>query len=595
MYTTDKQLSDRIYEMELSELRRLAEECLTAVSSQCTDVKRFHSYYDGKVLVEVSVSLGEDGLPIKEWRLPPFMRNICYENIESIVDTSIPSPVIRAKYSRDQTLAKSAEALCMLFRDESQRVLENDNAERIASIEGSVGYLIEWDAQREKPKITVLNTDFIVPQRGIWTDLEDMDYFFLRIPVSKSFVYKQYGIDVKDESEEDSKIGAENSMDTGNVTLWHCFWKSRENVVGLRSWVNDVELENRKNYYARIDDDGNPAKERIFNIGLMEQGIVAEVAVPHYNPNVYPVVWRKNVSKGKDFYGYSDVELIIQNQNTINRIYTRAYERLLRSGDILALPESANIKLRESDQVIYMTIQEKTGTNVITLSGDISELSNAAEMTYQHSRQMLGINDSYQGRRDSTATSGIAKQENAARTENRLSSRRDMKNAAFSKIYERIFKLYLAFSEDVIPTASDVFASSDTSDFSKYDYLEYKGNGTFTYNDNFEFDIDASLPLSHNIRQRWQEVEAQMSLGRLGDPAAFETRVIYWRLLLRLDYPDAGYMLKLLDEERARNEAAAQAQNQLPPMSDEQRDIIGAAPTENIMATPPDELQKAII
>ena len=49
------------------------------------------------------------------------------------------------------------------------------------------------------------------------------------------------------------------------------------------------------------------------------------------------------------------------------------------------------------------------------------------DKTYEHARQTIGITDSYQGRRDTTAVSGKAKEFAASQSAGRLESKRTMK------------------------------------------------------------------------------------------------------------------------------------------------------------------------
>lgn len=75
---------------------------------------------------------------------------------------------------------------------------------------------------------------------------------------------------------------------------------------------------------------------------------------------------------------------------------------------------------------------EKAMIDSIDMDGDISQDAAYLEQVYQESRQLIGITDSFQGRSDSTATSGKAKEFAAAQSAGRLESKRVMRDAAYA-------------------------------------------------------------------------------------------------------------------------------------------------------------------
>lgn len=73
---------------------------------------------------------------------------------------------------------------------------------------------------------------------------------------------------------------------------------------------------------------------------------------------------------------------------------------------------------------------------------------------YEEARQVIGITDSFQGRKDTTATSGTAKEFSAAQAAGRLESKRVMKDAAYAALFEAMFKFKLAYADEPRPVVS---------------------------------------------------------------------------------------------------------------------------------------------
>ncbi|MBP3413145.1 MAG: hypothetical protein J6K89_07780, partial [Oscillospiraceae bacterium] len=119
--------------------------------------------------------------------------NITAENIDAIIDSSIPMPKVVALRKQDEPLARKIENM---LRNELERLpIEtiNDKAERTAKKQGAVGLLPEWDSSLRthntvgENTLRVIHPRKIVPQDGV-EDLEDMDYYFVRIPMTRKAI-----------------------------------------------------------------------------------------------------------------------------------------------------------------------------------------------------------------------------------------------------------------------------------------------------------------------------------------------------------------------------------------------------------------------
>jgi hypothetical protein len=187
----------------------------------------------------------------------------------------------------------------------------------------------------------------------------------------------------------------------------------------------------------------------------------------------------------------------------------------------------------------------------ISLQPDISKNLHYAEEQYQRARQLLGITDSYQGRADSTATSGKAKEFAAKQSAGRLESKRVMKNSCFAQLFEVMAKFIIAYTDE--PRAMIVKSSAGETRydvFCKYDYLCRDASGELYYNLDFLFATDAAATLAANREAMWQETRKNLKDGALGNPTDVGTLIMFWKIMEGLHYPGADAVRKSLEERR---------------------------------------------
>lgn len=289
---------------------------------------------------------------------------------------------------------------------------------------------------------------------------------------------------------------------------------------------------------------------------------VARERIPHYKPRVYPLILQKNVSVFGKLLGDSDCDKIEDQQNTINRLEQKIVDRILKAGSRVSLPPQANITIDPEDNEVWRLdgMDAKNYLGVYNFSGDLSNEMAYLGQVYQESRNILGITDSYQGRQDTTATSGKAKQFAAQQSAGRMASRRVMKNAAYAKIFEMIFKLQLAYCDEPRPVFfKDDKGNIQYEEFNKFDFLRKDEQGNWNWNTDFIFSVDDSGGLAGNRGALWQEVTAQLQAGAMGNPQEVDTLIDYWSAMEDLHYPYAGQMRQRL-QQRKQQAAAAQMQ-----------------------------------
>ena len=189
----------------------------------------------------------------------PHVRNICAELIEAQTDSNIPQPKVTARRKKDEMKAKLIEDMLRNELDRMPFEQLNDMMERTVPIQGGAAFLVEWDnTQRThftigELAVSTLHPKQIVPQDGVYTGVEDMDYIILKIPQTKEYIRRKYGVSVADESEREPDVKGTGDTSTADdlVTQFIAYYRNDKGGIGLYSWVNDTELEDLDDYQAR--------------------------------------------------------------------------------------------------------------------------------------------------------------------------------------------------------------------------------------------------------------------------------------------------------------------------------------------------------
>lgn len=594
----------------------------------------------------------------------PHVRNICTEIIEAEIDSAIPQPKVTARRKKDETKAKLIEDMIRNELDRMPFEEINDIQERTVPIQGGSFYLLEWDNTKRthttvgELSCTPLHPKKVIPQDGIFTSVEDMDYIILKLPQTKEYIRRRYGVDVKDESEAEPDIrGDDESTADDLVTQYVAYYRNDTGGIGLYSWVGDTQLEDLDDYQARrlrrcamcgaaeqeglteLEEptlDGNMPGEPGFESdplsfgfaepvpltqgGLLEtgkpnvrqerrkkkacpycggdkweesredvellytpvlrsdgteipgavmilnekgEGELKPTEIPFYKPNIFPVFLQRNVSLYGSLLGDSDIDKIADQQNTINRLEAKIIEKLVASGSYITLPDDVSIKVDTDDMKVIRpgTPAAMSMIGVYNMEGNISQDMAYLEQVYQEARQIIGITDSYQGRQDSTATSGKAKEFAAAQSAGRLESKRRMKDFAYSQLFEAMFKYKLAYADEPRPVVTeDVHGNRVYEEFNRYDFLEQDAAGEWYWNDQFLFSCDSTAPLAANRGAMWQDTLNNLQTGAYGDPSQIQTLLLYWTKMENLHYPGASETKRYLEEELQRQQQIQAAQ-----------------------------------
>lgn len=296
-----------------------------------------------------------------------------------------------------------------------------------------------------------------------------------------------------------------------------------------------------------------------------EMPVMEPTKIPFYKPNIMPLVLRKNVSINGQLLGNSDVDAVTDQQNNIKKYNTKIDEKLQKGGSIVVLPKALQIENTDEEMKIVRVADpaQKAQIDVIPLQGDVNRDMELLESNYQWARQTIGITDSFQGRKDPTATSGKAKEFAASQSAGRLESKRVMKQAAYADIFEVMFKLMLAYADEPRSyRAKDKLGNEVYRVFNRYDFLEQDAAGEWYWNDRYLFSTDSSGTLAQNREAMWQETRMNLQQGAFGDPNNVDTLIMFWTLMAGLHYPLAGVIRANLEEQKKQQEQMMQMQQQ---------------------------------
>lgn len=488
--------------------------------------------------------------------------------------------------------------------------------------------------------VSELHPKKIIPQAGVYST-DRMDHIFLVLPQTKQYIKTRFGVDLdENEAESNPEVrGPEGAATTKElVEQIIAFSVNNENGgIDRYSWVNDTELEDLEDYQARrvlkcdkcgqtgdgdecsfcgskafheateeyetlnydversngsvisadapaYDADGAPMmKPAVYapdGTILSEAEIYMEPRqIPYYKPDVFPIVIRKNTSSYGKFLGDSDVDKITDQQRTIKMLETKAIEKTIKGGSIVALPDNFKIETTDEEMKVIKVhdAADLSKIKVFNIEVNNTQDLNLAAQAYEEARQIIGITDSFQGRRDSTATSGTAKQFSAQQAAGRLESKRVMKEAAYARLFEVMFKFMLAYADEPRPYVSaDENGAPVYGEFNRWDFLEFDDAGQPWWNDQFLFSCDASSTLVNNREALWQECRMNFQQGCFGETTAIPTLLLFWSTMENLHYPGAA-------------DKKTYFQKQLAA----QQQPVQQIPTQNGTAVPPAVMQAA--
>lgn len=586
----------------LMEWQEKYETAKSKYSEALNQMKSFEAYYNGGR--EVSGNPNKDDASKK---LAINVRNIVYELTESQVDCSIPMPKVTPIHAEDLPQAKVIEEFLKNEIKLLHLVEINDLQERTTPIQGGSFSLVEWDNSKGLHstvgdlEVTDIHPRKMIPQPGV-TEIDKMDYFFVRTSQTKEYVKRRFGKDVSQEEETDREI--RDGVPTEDiVTVVTAYYKNDEGGIGLYRWCGDVELESLDDYQARYQmvcaECGLPQEGDVCVCGskkfkkrkddkrlitiyenseegmnpLTGEPVIVEkeikVELPYYKPNKFPLVLRRNISKNESLLGFSDISVIADQQDTIKKFASKINEKLLKGGSYVTLPEGLGVETTDEELKIIRVPnpEQRALISVINVQADTAQDRVTLEENYQWAKSALGISDAFQGKYDSSALSGTAKQYSINQVAGRLESKRIMKNNAYAKMYELMFKFALAYADEPVPISmSGTNGETEFTSFDIRNFVKYDSNNEPYWNDEFIFDVDPTSTLLTNREAMWNQADLKLQSGAFGQLGDLETNYLYWLEQERNGYPNAGEIKKNIEERLAERKAQEQAMAQQMPV-----------------------------
>ncbi len=520
------------------------------------------------------------------------LRKMVYELIESKIDNSIPMPKIRPRYKTDLPLVSVTENYLKFEVDGIFTKYLNDRSERSTYVDGTSWYKVWWDSldntheRSGNVKIDLCRVDQIVPQPGV-SDYRQLEYIFERKEISLTRIWDLYHRRI-----------IPTEANTNVIEVISCYYLNSNRVVGLFMYAphsrqvicNEEDWQIRKLRTCTVCGTVNPTGDTCRNCGsktfkyenateeILENDLeeiynpydvgetddesekehyksrvflTAGTKIPFYKITQLPFIPRPAISSLDNIYGTSEVKVTLESQDAINKLLTKALEKTMKSGTILTKPEK--LKIGDSDDTIKVlsvrTTEEAAMVQSRPVVADTSQDLVMAATLYESGKASSGVTESFQGAKDSSATSGKAKQYAAVMTAGRIESLRVMKSAAFAGLYELVLKYLLAFSDEprkfvrVLPNGSQ-----KEEVWNKYMFLDKDKYGNIYYRDDLRFDSDPASTLSQNRAQMWQETQDKFVQGAFGNPADPRVLELFWNIMDSLQYPLAKVVLAGIKE-----------------------------------------------
>ena len=482
-----------------------------------------------------------------------YVRNITFEIIEGEIDPDVPYPKTDPRRGSPEKIRNAAaiERLCRAVRAELPFEELNECDERFTYVYGASVWYVEWDqtVKGGGVKLHALPPTAFVGQPGI-TKVEDMEYCFLRFTTTRGELMRKYGIsrEKAEAAEVEFEYGSFGS-DDDTVTLVIAFYRDGDGEIGRLVFSGEVLISDIPKFYRRKSraclECGEPdgrckcgGEVGYFDVStesfISESG--EEISLPYYVLSDYPIVIRKNTSGGTAVFGISDAALIRDQQQAINKLETRILKKLLRAGIYPVMPEDASVTA--SNTVFGEVIRMRPGENAenygkLDTTPDIRQDIEAADRIYDQAKRIIGITDALVGQDQAVSESGYARELKLKRAAGRLEAKKRTKYHVYSKLFELIFKHYLAFSD------GKIHIGADDRCFDRHQFIELLADGRKVYDDSYLFSVDLNSSSEYGRSALWERNLENLESGTLGDKSEPETLKRYWKLQEKVGYPFA--------------------------------------------------------
>jgi hypothetical protein len=523
--------------------------------------------------------------------------NITFEFIESQVNNQIPMPTCKSKREGFEKQATMIADSIGNDLKESEIDSINDKNERITPLQGFSLIEVAWNPNykhhlyRGEIELIGRHPKQLVTQPKVY-NLQKMDYFFVLSDVTKDYVKRRYKKDLSGEEEqypENTRLFDTDQNASGSATVRSsaseteeeplteivCWYKDEDNDICKYVWINDTELEDLPKFFYRRNADGSLMETEKLDRDIADANgqLIARAGetVPYFIPQRYPVSVRINVPKNFSFGGQSDLDIIRDQQDSIKRVVHKMEEKVIKGGSIIkALEDHDRLKITdEIYQVIRGTPQQLAAIETLDLTADISKDIQFCQEQYAIAQSMLGITNSFQGKEDTTATSGRAKQIQVQQASGRLQSKMFNKMVHYKELFEIIFEHKIAFYDEIRPyLAQDINGNDSFGEFDKYLLLQRDKTGKLYWNTDFMIGTDGVFGLPKDPMFMYEQTMALFSAQ------AIDVQQL-WTILEGLQFPSASKIKEQWDQKMQQQEESAQKDQMIAELQQQLEQLMG--------------------
>lgn len=537
--------------------------------------------------------LNKDGSASKV--LQKALQKLAFEMVESKIIPLLPGPKMTPRYYSDIFLVNSTEALINHEIDRMVSEEIHDEAEHSCLIDGATWLKVEWDPfdntneRSGMPKVVNCPIDTVFPQPGI-ADYKQLEYIFQIKTMTVTSIYDLYNRYVVPDGDSDVIKVIEVYYLNVNRVLGRLVYTENELIVLSHDdeWsmkkirhctkcraivntseqcpvcggthftyisVNNENLEEDLHYVEnkfRSGESSKPEDDTTKNENT--KTIPKGTKLPTYLIKQLPFVPKRTIKLPGELYGISEVYLLLENQDSINKLFNKAESKSAKSKTYVTRTKDTTIKGEDDDDIVYINVddaQQAQALKVVQVTSDMQNELNMIQMLYGSSKSAQGVTDTDQGKQDRTAVSGKAKEAQLEASAQRQSSSKIQRNNAYAGVYELIFKYLLAYSnEDRAFVATLPDGTYREESWSKYMFLA-KNDKTkeYYYRDDFAWSVDSVAYITKDREMMWQLIDRDFLNGSTGsaiDPQ--RALLLYWHMKDQNGYPTAKFAIKFLEE-----------------------------------------------
>ena len=519
------------------------------------------------------------------------IRKLAFELVEGKVQSNIPAPKMSPRYHADLAPINATEHLLKHEIDNMLSEDVNDDSEHSVLIDGTVWFKVSWDPfdntheRSGNPVVSSCPVDTVFPQPGV-KNYKDLEYIFEESTITIAQCLDLYNREIKSPNENDI------------IPIVNCYFLNEDRYVGKFTWCeesgqvlcNDLEWGIRKRRECVRDHTpvtfenvcpvcgGKhfkyfPVKSEVLTEDLSfvtnpyrtgdspdvkddntevdpAQSLSAGTEIPHYLIRQLPFVPYRRIRVPGSIYGISEVEMILEDQDLINKFLNKAEKKSAKSKSYVTKLKDTRID-QQGEEISYVEVespQEGQAIQVKQVLSDISEEVTQAQMLYEIAKSTVGITDTDQGKNDPSARSGKAKQLQMAASAQRNNAPGTLRNLAYSGVYELIFKNLLAYSDEPRSFVSLLPDGTEMEEvWSKYMFLSRDKNGELYYRDDFAWSVDTATEITQDRAAMWQLIDNDYINGVMGNQIDPNRALkMYWQMKEQYGYPLAKYALDFL-------------------------------------------------